>query len=97
MDIRPDGYIPLDDVLAVNSIKKLRPSIDDVFTVVEDNNKKRFEMKPNEKFPDLWLIRAVQGHTIKTVQDEELLTIISVNFKDKYNVFNFNSQIVHGT
>ena len=59
LEIRSDGYISLDDVMAVNSIKKLKPTIDDIFTVVEDNNKKRFELKKNEKFPDLWLIRAV--------------------------------------
>lgn len=97
LQIRPDGFISLDDVLNVDYIKRLRPTVDDVFTVVEDNNKKRFEVKKNEQFADLWLIRAVQGHTIKAVKDEDLLVPITANFKDEYNVFNFDKGVVHGT
>jgi 2'-phosphotransferase len=38
---------------------------------------------------DVWLIRAVQGHTIRNVLDEELLTPITDPF--------YYEEVVHGT
>lgn len=69
----------------------------DVIAVVEDNNKKRFELKRNEDFPDLWLIRAVQGHSISAVKDEELLEPLKPTIDDEgFNCFMF-PQVIHGT
>lgn len=49
-----------------------------------------------EKRGDLWFIRAVQGHTIGEVKDDELLTKITNDINDPENVFKYN-EIVHGT
>ena len=42
------------------------------------------------------MVRACQGHTDQNVVTEELLTPITTNFKDTYNIFNF-ATVVHGT
>ena len=55
--------------------------------VVESNNKKRFELKQD----GIWFIRAVQGHTIQDVKDDDLLTPIT-----KHTIFDFK-EVVHGT
>ena len=86
ISIQSDGYCPLDQVLA--NIKGLKPTKYDVEQVVESNNKKRFEMIMKEN--QTW-IRAVQGHTMQTVKDEDLLTPIN----DK-KVFQFK-KVIHGT
>jgi 2'-phosphotransferase len=41
--------------------------------VVESNNKKRFELVQKD---GVYWIRAVQGHTMQTVKDEDLLKSI---------------------
>ena len=95
--INSDGYCSLDDVLDCKYCKKFRATMADVIAVVEDNNKKRFELKRNEDFPDLWLIRAVQGHSIAAVKDEELLEPLKpTREKDGFNCFMF-PQVIHGT
>ena len=68
LKIRPDGYIRVEDLLRNQTFRDI--SLQDVITVVENNDKKRFEITSisNELF-----IRACQGHTIKTIQDEYLL------------------------
>jgi 2'-phosphotransferase len=76
LEIRPDGFMRLNDVLSVKWIAKFKPTMADVHDVVESNNKKRFELKQDDTFPEMWLIRAVQGHSIAAVSDEALLTKI---------------------
>lgn len=77
LTVRPDGYLPLEAVLArprVRNIKmrpeeknkKSPPGQEDVRAVVESNDKKRFEVT-QEQEGAAWLIRAVQGHSIKEV------------------------------
>jgi RNA:NAD 2'-phosphotransferase (TPT1/KptA family) len=44
LEIKPDGFVKLNDVLSVSWIAKFKPSMADVRAVVEDNNKKRFEL-----------------------------------------------------
>lgn len=62
------GWVSIYDLKKVNRLKNL--SFEYLKDIVENNNKKRFELKV---FDGLWKIRAVQGHTIKTVEDEHLL------------------------
>ena len=59
MKIRSDGFISLDDVLEVDFIKALNPSKEMLWSVVGDNNKKRFELIPSEEYSEKWMIRAV--------------------------------------
>jgi 2'-phosphotransferase len=92
LKLRPDGYVPVADLLRCRSMP-MNVSLDQIFGIVENNDKQRFELLQEG---NLWLIRARQGHTDKNVKTEELLTPISSNFKDQYNVFNFDS-VVHGT
>ena len=55
--------------MAVHKVKKLGGGYGDIYELVKTNDKKRLELKKE----DVWLIRAVQGHTMKAVKDEELL------------------------
>jgi 2'-phosphotransferase len=87
LEIRPDGFIRLNDVLAVKWIAKFKPTMYDVQDIVESNNKKRFELQKDEQFPDIWLIRAVQGHSIAAVSDEALLTPIGKDLSKTPNIF----------
>jgi len=70
LPIRSDGYVNLDRLLLHNKFKQHNFSRADVLEVVETNEKKRFEVNEIE---GITYIRAVQGHTIKQVEDEELL------------------------
>ncbi|KAF9306551.1 hypothetical protein BGZ74_005126 [Mortierella antarctica] len=70
--IRPDGYCLLSDVMAHSKFKKF--TVADVMGVVETNDKKRFEvmeevMEDKEGVVTKTFIRAVQGHSIKAVED----------------------------
>lgn len=73
--IRNDGYIRLEDVLERPRVKsvnmaegeggKRRPGLEDVKRIVESNDKKRFELTEEEE--GAWWVRAVQGHSLKSV------------------------------
>jgi 2'-phosphotransferase len=92
--MRPDGYAYVSDVLSCKECKRFKTAnMVDVKNCVETNDKKRLELL--EENGD-WLIRAVQGHSMDVVKDEELLISISADIKDKENVFIF-PQVVHGT
>ncbi|CBQ69672.1 related to TPT1-tRNA 2`-phosphotransferase [Sporisorium reilianum SRZ2] len=77
--IRSDGYIQLDDVLGRPRVKsvnmaeaeggKRRPGLDDVKSIVESNDKKRFELMEEQQ--GQWWVRAVQGHSLKSVVELE--------------------------
>ena len=80
IQVRPDGYILLSDLLAVKGMKNLGANINVVKHIVANNDKKRFELKEEG---GVMLIRATQGHSMSTVKTEELLTKIE-------NPFEFN-------
>lgn len=48
---------------------KRRPGLEDVQSIVESNDKKRFEL--TEEAPGEWWVRAVQGHSLKSVVELE--------------------------
>jgi RNA:NAD 2'-phosphotransferase (TPT1/KptA family)/inhibitor of KinA sporulation pathway (predicted exonuclease) len=81
-----DGYVYLDELIKKGKVKA---SFEKIQKVVNNNNKKRFQMEQDEN--EKWKIRAVQGHTMKNVDQEKLLTKITdpTYFKDW--------TIVHGT
>jgi 2'-phosphotransferase len=68
VDIRPDGYVRMVDLLQWKRMAKLRPSRDEIHHVVQANDKKRFHilMENGVEF-----VRAAQGHSI-TVGDVSL-------------------------
>lgn len=84
LQIDPNGFIELTDLLNHNRLKTHHTTHDDVLRIVEENDKKRFIMKkmidPNTN-SDLLLdyIAATQGHSIQLTPNDELLTKVDSN------------------
>lgn len=70
LDMRPDGYVLLLDLLEVPVVKKLGPTEDVIEKVVEENDKQRFSLW-HEKKNRTW-IRANQGHSLQGIDMEQL-------------------------
>ncbi|KAL2622500.1 hypothetical protein R1flu_002705 [Riccia fluitans] len=75
LDLAKDGYTEVNQLLKLPmKTASLRPlsshTVEDVLLAVERDNKQRFGIK---KENGVLLIRANQGHSIKTVETEELL------------------------
>ena len=73
INIRPDGFVYLDELLKKG---KLKASVEKILGIVENNDKKRFEMVKEDVEPFRWKIRAVQGHTLRMIDQDKLLTRI---------------------
>ncbi|KAL3425982.1 tRNA 2-phosphotransferase 1 [Phlyctema vagabunda] len=98
-----EGFARVDQVMQWPRLKSLKITFKDIQEAVSDNAKQRFSMKPNpslaaDKQPSLdssdpsdWVIRANQGHSIKTVSSEALLTPITLEANNVPEV------VVHGT
>ena len=71
-------------------VKRFNATMADVHNVVESNNKKRFELIENPEVKGLWLIRAVQGHSISAVKDEELLEPLVLDYHPATSVHAFH-------
>ena len=71
--MEPDGFVRLAEALALPKLR--RWSVEDVRKVVESCTKQRFALRTDEAGAE-W-IRANQGHTIRSVTDEALLTEIT--------------------
>lgn len=67
-EISETGWV--DGTLLLSHPKFKKYDLEQIREVVETNNKKRFEL---EEELGSWKIRAVQGHTIKTIKEEGLL------------------------
>ena len=70
VEIRPDGFCLVSDILRLSQFQRLRCTIADVEIVVRLNNKQRFELW--EEAPGIVWIRALQGHSMDCIDDEEL-------------------------
>ncbi|KMT00082.1 hypothetical protein BVRB_1g019080 isoform B [Beta vulgaris subsp. vulgaris] len=75
LDMRPDGYVRLGDLLKVNmktrsNVPLCSHSIDEIREAVRIDNKQRLGLL--EEDGELW-IRANQGHSVKSVESESLL------------------------
>ncbi|EGZ12352.1 hypothetical protein PHYSODRAFT_516787 [Phytophthora sojae] len=71
LDMRPSGFVPLAQLLALPLFQSFsEQQVDDV---VRTNAKKRFSIT-TDATGAVKFIRANQGHTLQLVQDEELLT-----------------------
>lgn len=86
--IRPDGYCLVDDVLSVPSMKSLQATKADIEDITNTNDKKRFQLSTVD---GQLMVRAVQGHSMKVVEDEKLLVRISPQSQQ------LPSKCVHGT
>lgn len=84
--IRPDGFCPLRKVLECSWLSELDVKQSDVEQVVKRSDKKRFELKEEDGEV---MIRAVQGHSIKVIDDDQLLK--------KLDLTNLPELCVHGT
>jgi 2'-phosphotransferase len=71
LDMRPSGYVPLDQLLSLPLFKSF--SEEQVASVVQTNSKKRFSMTTDATGARTF-IRANQGHSLQLVQDDELLS-----------------------
>jgi len=90
LNISDDGYIPLNEVLSCH--KRFNGySEQDVKRVVQNCAKQRFRLEQSNDADGTLRIRANQGHTIRSVKDEELLVPISKTDLQSIEC------IVHGT
>ena len=72
LDVRADGYVLIRCILEFDDFKSY--DLSDVVRVVQANDKQRFSLDGKD---DSMLIRANQGHTIKMVDQEKLLTRVT--------------------
>ncbi|KAH3666515.1 hypothetical protein OGAPHI_003511 [Ogataea philodendri] len=99
LDIDEQGFVPLDQLLNHRYLKSLNASPQDIFWVVNNNEKKRFRIafKSDDQFSDSqtydplkeYFVCALQGHSLSMVNDS-------------YNMVKLTSgslpeTIVHGT
>lgn len=75
MEINRDGFATMTNLLAKLNQKGGRRKVTeaDVAAIVKDCPKKRFQM---QEVDGVLCVRAAQGHTIRHIEDEELLTRI---------------------
>lgn len=85
IEVLPDGFCHLDEVLACPWLSGLKTTQADVERIVAGNDKKRFELKGDGRV----MIRAVQGHSMKVVDDSQLLQTVDLK--------NLPDCCVHGT
>jgi len=86
--IRPDGFVRVPEVLAFKSFQKLCVTVEDIERCVAESDKQRFELADVEGER---MVRAVQGHSMKEVRDEEIMRRMTANDTD------LPSECVHGT
>lgn len=85
LNIESSGFVKLEDLLNCKPMKKHHATFEKVAKVVENDKKGRYELVNRPPY----YIRAVQGHSIKTVKDEDILDTIK-------NIFEY-PVVVHGT
>jgi 2'-phosphotransferase len=74
-DVGADGYMAVQDVLDCPKMKRFRTTIFDLRTVTRDSDKARFELSVTAGRGER--IRAVQGHSIPHVLDQNILEEIT--------------------
>lgn len=96
LPIRPDGFVPVQALLALPKLQNMRASIDLIHQMVESDAKRRYTMIQEDANPDsnpdpntTWLIRANQGHSIAV--PDLALTKIQRQDTSKFPI------VLHGT
>ncbi|CAJ1392502.1 unnamed protein product, partial [Effrenium voratum] len=87
--VQADGFCLVQDLLVLPDLRSLGCTVEDVKAAVQTNDKKRFEIKEDSQ-SQVW-IRAVQGHSMKVVEDDSLLKKLAHSDPDLPTV------CVHGT
>lgn len=72
LNIDQTGYIDIKDLLKHNRLKTNKVTLDDIYRIVENNDKKRFSIVERE---GKIMICANQGHSIETVNDSNLVQL----------------------
>ena len=90
LNLTPDAYLKLDDVLRLCNLKCSQSyTTEDVIRIVQNNNKQRFRLKETD---GVFWIRANQGHSIKDIQADLLLRPLTTEeMSDPFLL------IIHGT
>jgi 2'-phosphotransferase len=88
MGIRPDGFCPLDAVISHQYLQELDCRKKDVDEIVKNSKKQRFEIRTID---DRQMIRAVQGHSMKVIDDDQALQRLEPDSDD------MPENCVHGT
>jgi 2'-phosphotransferase len=102
LTMTPDGYVPVQEILQHSHAKFQGVAIEHIRQIVETSDKQRFKLEERparDYYPDskddasamILCIRANQGHTIKTIDANLLLTKLSREELQEIPV------IVHGT
>jgi len=86
--IRNDGYVRLADILKLNEFKQHHATFEKIKQIVDENDKQRFSMMQEN---EIWYIRANQGHSIKSIESEQLLQEITLSEVKNYPI------VCHGT
>ncbi|KAI8636136.1 hypothetical protein BD408DRAFT_426632 [Parasitella parasitica] len=84
LDISPDGYVSVDDILAQPKFKGV--TFEQIRYVVDHNDKKRYEL--SQTTTGEWLVRATQGHSLKSILPDDLLETITGSI---------DTPVIHGT
>lgn len=71
--VSPDGFAPLSNVLVIPSVAKHHPTLSAVMHVVRTCPKQRLGIREEA---GVVYIRANQGHTLRCLEDDKLLTRI---------------------
>lgn len=96
LHLASDGYVALNDVLSLDHPRFIcvhnntpKYTIEDVERVVRENDKQRFRLEYKD---NVLCIRANQGHSIKDVQSNQLLSLLT-----KQELSSPQLSIIHGT
>lgn len=88
LNMRSDGFCYVQDVLDIKEIRDYHCDLETLQAIVASNEKARFEIR---EVTGEWMIRAVQGHSIKSVLDDDAMQKLSANDP------NLPQLCVHGT
>jgi len=93
MNMTDEGFVKVSQLLRTDPILRIQANLDDVVNVINRNVNMRFMVKTIPKSQEITIdnawMRANQGHTIRHVSEEKMLTRLT---------FPYNYQkIIHGT
>ncbi|VDC03338.1 unnamed protein product [Peniophora sp. CBMAI 1063] len=80
--MRPDGYVRVDDLLATPQLRDQDLALPKLQKMVAENAKQRFKLVQEpapDGGPDVWWIRAAQGHSLATVKLDDLKPILTAS------------------
>ncbi|KAL6927219.1 hypothetical protein ACO0SA_003511 [Hanseniaspora valbyensis] len=97
LKIDSKGFVRIEELLGNNKFKSFHTNKEDLIRVCDNNNKKRFEISEDGQF-----IRAVQGHSLKTINSNEIyeqITLSNLHIVPNFNKLTNEKEyfIIHGT